>query len=64
MSQLSFDQIIADSPALSSDVKAVLLENTGMLSDENKRIIADKLLEYEKSVLVGAQSFLAYLDGA
>lgn len=61
MDQVTFDEIIADSPALSAPVKGILRENAATLSEEVRQAVIDELLRYEKNVLDGAKDFLASL---
>ena len=61
MTELPFDQVIANSPVLSDPVREVLLANAETMSGENKQAIIDTVLDFEQKILIGAESFLASL---
>ncbi len=63
MDMLPFDQVIGRSPLLSDEAKTLLLENSNEIPEQEKLLLMTRLLEYEKKILVGAESFLSALKG-
>lgn len=62
MDMLPFDQVISRSPLVSAEAKALLLENSNEISESEKQLLMTRIIEYEKKILAGAESFLGALE--